>query len=35
MDNTLKHLYVAIAIMAGLILLNVILTLGGLSPFTL
>ncbi len=33
MERSLKNLYVAIAIMAILILLNVILTVNGLSPF--
>ncbi len=33
MEHSLKNLYVAIAIMAILVLLNVILTVNGLSPF--
>jgi len=33
MERSLKHLYLAITIMALMILLNVILTVNGLSPF--
>lgn len=35
MENSLKHLYIAIAIMTVLVIANVILTLNGLSPFAL
>ncbi len=35
MEHPLKNLYVAIAIMALMVLLNVILTVNGLSPFAL
>jgi hypothetical protein len=35
MERSLKNLYVAMAIMALMVLLNVILTVNGLSPFAL
>lgn len=35
MEQPIKHLYIAIIIMAILVLANVILTLNGLSPFAL
>ncbi len=35
MERSLKNLYVAIAIMALMIVLNVILTVNDLSPFAL
>jgi hypothetical protein len=35
MERQIKNLYVALAVMTALVLLNVILTVNGLSPFAL
>ena len=35
MERSIKNLYVAMAIMTALIILNVILTMNYLSPFSL
>lgn len=34
MERPIKHLYIAIAVMTALVLMNVILTVNGLSPFS-
>jgi hypothetical protein len=33
MERPIRNLYIAIAIMTAMVLLNVILTINGLSPF--
>ncbi len=35
MECPIKNLYVALVVMTALVLLNVILTVNGLSPFSL
>lgn len=35
MERSIKNLYAAMAVMAALVLLNVVLTVNGLSPFSL